>query len=111
MIVDANEKPGGLASTDVTPEGFVSLPWYNIFPLQEYKLMSSNSSTMLEVTLSSHIINILMIALTKHFLGKGIGIPTNAFLMFVVKDFGFRTPSKIISPYYQKKIKLGALKG
>lgn len=24
MIIDANEKPGGLASTDVTPEGFVS---------------------------------------------------------------------------------------
>jgi hypothetical protein len=23
LIVDANEKPGGLASTDVTPEGFV----------------------------------------------------------------------------------------
>lgn len=24
MIIDANETPGGLASTDVTPEGFVS---------------------------------------------------------------------------------------
>lgn len=24
MIVDSNETPGGLASTDVTPEGFVS---------------------------------------------------------------------------------------
>ncbi|KAG9621754.1 hypothetical protein KCU64_g21136, partial [Aureobasidium melanogenum] len=24
MIVDSNEVPGGLASTDVTPEGFVS---------------------------------------------------------------------------------------
>jgi len=24
MIVDANKTPGGLASTDVTPEGFVS---------------------------------------------------------------------------------------
>lgn len=26
MIVDSNETPGGLASTDVTPEGFVRLP-------------------------------------------------------------------------------------
>ena len=26
MIIDSSEKPGGLASTDVTPEGFVSLP-------------------------------------------------------------------------------------
>ena len=25
MIVDSNETPGGLASTDVTPEGFVSV--------------------------------------------------------------------------------------
>jgi hypothetical protein len=25
MIIDSNETPGGLASTDVTPEGFVSL--------------------------------------------------------------------------------------
>ena len=24
MIIDSNETPGGLASTDVTPEGFVS---------------------------------------------------------------------------------------
>lgn len=24
LIVDSNETPGGLASTDVTPEGFVS---------------------------------------------------------------------------------------
>jgi hypothetical protein len=32
MIVDASEKPGGLASTDVTPEGFVSitLPLYRL---------------------------------------------------------------------------------
>ena len=26
MIIDSNEIPGGLASTDVTPEGFVCLP-------------------------------------------------------------------------------------
>lgn len=26
MIVDSNETPGGLASTDVTPEGFVRHP-------------------------------------------------------------------------------------
>lgn len=25
MIIDSNETPGGLASTDVTPEGFVRL--------------------------------------------------------------------------------------
>ena len=25
MIIDSNEIPGGLASTDVTPEGFVRL--------------------------------------------------------------------------------------
>jgi hypothetical protein len=25
MIIDSNETPGGLASTDVTPEGFVSV--------------------------------------------------------------------------------------
>jgi uncharacterized membrane protein YqhA len=73
--------------------------------------MSSNSSTMLEVTLSSHIINILTIALTKHFLGKEIGIPTNAFLMFVVKAFGFHTPSKITSLCSQKKIRSNVLKG
>lgn len=24
LIIDSNETPGGLASTDVTPEGFVS---------------------------------------------------------------------------------------
>jgi hypothetical protein len=29
MIIDSNETPGGLASTDVTPEGFVSLPASN----------------------------------------------------------------------------------
>lgn len=26
LIIDSNETPGGLASTDVTPEGFVSCP-------------------------------------------------------------------------------------
>lgn len=28
LIVDANQIPGGLASTDVTSEGFVSSPCY-----------------------------------------------------------------------------------
>jgi hypothetical protein len=26
LIIDSNETPGGLASTDVTPEGFVRVP-------------------------------------------------------------------------------------
>jgi hypothetical protein len=29
MIVDSNPIPGGLASTDTTPEGFVSIPSTN----------------------------------------------------------------------------------
>jgi protoporphyrinogen oxidase len=29
MIVDSNPIPGGLASTDTTPEGFVSIPDVN----------------------------------------------------------------------------------
>jgi ribulose 1,5-bisphosphate synthetase/thiazole synthase len=29
LIVDSNETPGGLASTDTTPEGFVSIPTAN----------------------------------------------------------------------------------
>lgn len=32
LIVDGNETPGGLASTDVTPEGFVSLLLWLAFP-------------------------------------------------------------------------------
>lgn len=34
MIIDSNETPGGLASTDVTPEGFVSNPRVFNTPLQ-----------------------------------------------------------------------------
>lgn len=30
LIVDSNEVPGGLASTDITPEGFVSTPNTNL---------------------------------------------------------------------------------
>jgi hypothetical protein len=30
LIVDSNETPGGLASTDTTPEGFVSHPTYHL---------------------------------------------------------------------------------
>jgi hypothetical protein len=32
LILDANETPGGLASTDVTPEGFVLAPQPRPFP-------------------------------------------------------------------------------
>lgn len=34
MIIDSNETPGGLASTDVTPEGFVSNTLASITALQ-----------------------------------------------------------------------------
>jgi hypothetical protein len=33
MIVDSNETPGGLASTDVTPEGFVRPPPSSTHPI------------------------------------------------------------------------------
>lgn len=92
--MDGNETPGGLASTDVTPEGFVNLPVIKFF--LKYRLMLYDSSTMLGVTLSSPTINILTTALMKRFQRTAIGIHTNVFLMFVTKVFGFLTLFKII---------------
>jgi hypothetical protein len=40
MILDANETPGGLASTDATPEGFVSLASAaTVAPIEEGQLV------------------------------------------------------------------------
>ena len=36
MILDSNEIPGGLASTDVTPEGFVSV----LFPERRWLMLT-----------------------------------------------------------------------
>ena len=39
MIIDSNETPGGLASTDVTPEGFVCCYWissYHRYPADRF---------------------------------------------------------------------------
>jgi hypothetical protein len=54
MIIDCNETPGGLASTDVTPEGFVS----SLNPNWAKRAEVGESSMMLAATLSSPTTNI-----------------------------------------------------
>ena len=110
MIVDSNETPGGLASTDVTPEGFVSS--FSSQKLEPVPLVvygankCALSSTTLVVMLSSPTTNTLMIVLTRRCPRKMIGIPTSASHMFVARISGFRTPSKTTSPCYPKRSKL-----
>lgn len=109
MIVDSNETPGGLASTDVTPEGFVS----NFSPQKPEPVPSvvygankfAPSSTTLVAMLYSPTTNTLMIVLMRHCPRKMIGILTSASHMFVARISGFPTPSKTTSPCYQKRNK------
>ena len=49
MIVDSNEKPGGLASTDVTPEGFVSFSLHGNNSRQE--VSANNKRRLMSIKL------------------------------------------------------------
>lgn len=103
MIVDSNETPGGLASTDVTKEGFVCAR-YN----QEMETLMENSSTMSEAMLFSPTTNTSMIASTRLYQRKMIGIRTKESHMSAAKAYGCHIHSRTTSPCYPRKIKSNA---
>lgn len=104
MIIDLNETPGGLASTDVTPEGFVSCD-FRAFQ-EKWGANNEYSFMMLAVTSFSHTTNILMTVSMKLCPGKMIGISINVSPMFDVKTFGFHILSKITFRCYPRRSKL-----
>lgn len=106
MIIDSNETPGGLASTDTTPEGFVS---YSTSQWQMWQIPFSDfiiySSTMLADTLFSHITNTLTTALTRLCQRKMTGTHTSVSLMSAARTSGFLTHSKTTFPFCQRRSK------
>src|SRR6266496_3193283 len=95
MVIDAFREVGGLASTDVTPEGFL----YDV----NYPSMVEAEFYRLEDTLFFHITSTLMTRWMKHYLNLTIGLLMNESRMFVQRDFGFHIHSRIISVCFQKR--------
>ena len=54
MIIDSNETPGGLASTDITPEGFVRLSRAPMAPISTKLMHETNSIQLYDV--GGHVI-------------------------------------------------------
>lgn len=104
LIVDSNETPGGLASTDVTPEGFVS----RSILLLELSNADQTSSTMSAAMSFSPTTNTLTTASTRHYQKRPIGIPTSVSLMSDAKASGSHTPSKTTYLCCQRRTKSSA---
>ena len=107
MIIDSNETPGGLASTDVTPEGFVSLPPSNCEVKESNSL--ARSSTMLVAMSSSPTTSTSTTVSMRHCPRPKTGIRTNVFHMCAVRSSGSRTHSRTTSPFCQRRTKSSAL--
>ena len=102
LIIDTNETPGGLASTDVTKEGFVS---QRAGPCRKNTADQYLSSTTSVDTLSSPTTNTSMTALTRHCQKRMIGIHISAFRMCGIRVTGCPIHSKTTSPCYPRRTK------
>lgn len=107
LIIDSNETPGGLASTDVTPEGFVcnTLAWTTARQSRSSNVKTDDhsSSTMLAGMSSSHTTSTSTTLSMRPYQRRRTGIHINGSHTFVARTYGSHTLSRTTSPCYRER--------